>query len=70
MDDDDNKIVKPIPSTVGEMIEFLKQFPKDYALDLYGVEPNIYGGSDWENSLYHMAYHTLYHAKCVEITLK
>lgn len=39
----------PIPETVGEMIEFLKKFPKDWKLDVYVKDDNAY-----EYSAYHM----------------
>ena len=41
---EDKKQEMPIPSTVGEMIEFLQKFPKDRILDIYYVEHSDYGG--------------------------
>ena len=66
---DDDKIKMPIPGTVGEMIEFLKKFPKDRKLDLYYIERNDYG-SDYETSAYHMEVQELQNYGSVEITIK
>ena len=59
----------PLPGTVGEMIEFLKQFPKDRILDIYYVERSDYG-SDYETEAYRMEFHELEDYGSVEITLK
>ena len=66
---DDKKKEMPIPGTVGEMIEFLQQFPKDRILDIYYVEPRDYGG-DYENAAYRMEFHELEDYGSVEITIK
>ena len=66
---DDKKQEMPIPGTVGEMIEFLKKFPKDRILDIYYVEPGDYG-SDYETSAYHMEVQELTDYGSVEITIK
>ena len=65
----DDKIKMPIPGTVGEMIEFLKNFPKDRILDIYYVERDYYG-SDNETSAYHMEVQELKDYGSVEITIK
>ena len=59
----------PLPGTVGEMIEFLKQFPKDRILDIYYVERSDYG-SDYETEAYRMEFHELTNYGSVEITIK
>ena len=64
----DAKIKMPIPDTVGEMIEFLKKFPKDRKLDIYYVE-HLDGGA-YETSAYHMEFHELEDYGSVEITFK
>ena len=65
----DKKQEMEIPRTVGEMIEFLKKFPKDRMLDLYYMEHRDYGG-DYENAAYRMEFHELEDYGSVEITLK
>ena len=65
----DEKQRMPIPGTVGEMIEFLKQFPSDRILDIYYVEHNDYGG-DYETSAYHMEFQELTDYGSLEITIK
>ena len=65
----DKKQEIPIPGTVGEMIEFLKKFPKDRILDIYYVDRGDYG-SDYETSAYHMEFQELKDYGSVEITLK
>ena len=59
----------PIPETVGEMIEFLKKFPKDHILDIYYVDRGDYG-SDYETSAYHMEFQELKDYGSLEITIK
>ena len=66
---DDKKQEIPIPGTVGEMIEFLKKFPKDRILDIYYVERDYYG-SDNETSAYRMEFHELTDYGSLEITIK
>lgn len=66
---EDKKKEMPIPGTVGEMIEFLKKFPKDRTLDIYYVEHRDYGG-DYETSAYHMEFQELEDYGSVEITIK
>ncbi len=66
---DDKKQKMPIPGTVGEMIEFLKKFPKDRMLDIYYVEHGDYGG-DYETSAYHMEFQELTDYGSLEITIK
>jgi galactose-1-phosphate uridylyltransferase len=58
----------PIPNTVGEMIDFLKKFPKDYQLDLY-YKHNCYG-VDEETSAYNMKFHELTDYGSLELTVK
>ncbi len=58
-----------LPRTVGEMIEFLKKFPKDRILDIYYVDRGDYG-SDYEIEAYRMEFHELEDYGSVEITLK
>ncbi len=67
--DDDKKQEMPIPETVGEMIEFLKKFPKERKLDIYYVEHGDMGG-DYETSAYRMEFHELKYCGSVEITIK
>jgi hypothetical protein len=67
----DKKTEMEIPRTVGEMIEFLKKFPKDRLLDIYYVEHRDYGGN-YENSAYRMEFYELEDygdSGSVEITL-
>ena len=66
---EDEKKEMPIPATVGEMIEFLKQFPKDRILDIYYVERGDYG-SDYETSAYRMKFQELKDYGALEITIK
>lgn len=65
----DKKQEMPIPQTVGEMIEFLKKFPKDRILDIYYVERSDYGG-DYETSAYRMEFEELKDYGSLEITVK
>lgn len=65
----DKKQEMAIPQTVGEMIEFLKKFPKDRILDFYYVDHRDYGG-DYEASVYRMEFQELEDYGSVEITLK
>lgn len=65
---DDKKQEMPIPSTVGEMIEFLQKFPKDRILDFYYVDHGDYGG-DYESSAYRMKVQELDDYGSVEITI-
>jgi hypothetical protein len=65
----DKKQEIPIPQTVGEMIEFLKKFPKDRILDIYYVERGYYGG-EYETSAYHMAFQELTDYGSLELTVK
>ena len=58
-----------VPETVGEMIEFLKRFPKDYKLDLYYVDRGDYG-SDYETEAYRMEFHELPDYGSLELTIK
>lgn len=51
MDDEETKI--PVPNTVGELIEFLKQFPENTTLDTYKTE-TYYSKSETMTS--HMSY--------------
>ena len=67
--DDDKKQEMPIPRTVGEMIEFLKKFPKDYALDLCYIDVGD-NGSEWETSAMHMMVKSLEYSKALELTIK
>ena len=64
-----DKTYTPIPKTVGEMIDFLKKFPKDYKFDLYYVENSSYG-NDYEVSAYHMKFHELADYGSLELTVK
>ena len=66
---DDKKQEMPIPRTVGEMIEFLKKFPKDRILDIYYMEHNDYG-RDYEASAYFMEFQELTDYGSLEITVK
>lgn len=43
----------PVPNTVGELIDFLKQFPENTALDVYKTE-GYYDGS--ESTVLSMSY--------------
>lgn len=65
----DKKQEMAIPRTVGEMIEFLKKFPKERILDIHYVERG-YCGSDYETDAYRMEFHELEDYGSVEITLK
>ena len=67
MDDDDKEIEMPIPETVGEMIEFLQKFPKDYKFDLYYVGHD--DGGDYEASAYFMKFHELKDYGSLELTV-
>lgn len=42
----DNKKKIPVPNTVGELIEFLKQFPENAVLDICKTE-GYYDGSEF-----------------------
>ncbi len=66
---EDEKQEMPIPGTVGEMIEFLKKFPKDRMLDIYYVERGDYG-SDYETEAYRMEFQELKDYGSLEITIK
>ena len=59
----------PIPQTVGEMIKFLKKFPKDRILDIYYVEHGDYG-SDYETEAYRMEFEELKDYGSLELTVK
>lgn len=61
--DDEKKI--PVPNTVGELIEFLKKFPKTASLDIYKVE-SYYCESETES--YHMSVEYLENIGNVSIT--
>ena len=65
----DEKQEIPIPQTVGEMIEFLKRFPKDRILDIYYVEHGVYGG-DYETSAYRMEFEELKDYGSLETVVK
>lgn len=67
--DDDKKQEMIIPRTVGEMIEFLQNYPRDYALDIYYGIKDCYG-SDWETTSTKMTARALNHSRCLEITIK
>lgn len=67
--DDNKKQEMPIPGTVGEMIEFLKKFPKDRILDIYYVDRGDYG-SDYETEAYRMQVQELKDYGSLEITIK
>jgi hypothetical protein len=59
-----DEIKMSIPETVGEMIDFLKKFPRDFNLDFFYR-------ADWgEAGAYDMNVLVLDHAKGVEITIK
>jgi hypothetical protein len=66
---DDEKQEMEIPRTVGEMIEFLKKFPKDRILDIYYVDRGDYG-SDYEIEAYRMEFEELKDYGSLEITIK
>ena len=61
-----DEIYTPIPNTVGEMIDFLKRFPKDYKFDLYYLDRC---DSDYETSAYHMKFHELTDYGSLELTV-
>lgn len=63
----DEKQEMPIPQTVGEMIEFLKKFPKDYKFDLYYMACD--DGGDYETSAYYMKFHELKDYGSLELTV-
>ena len=65
----DEKQEIPIPQTVGEMIEFLKRFPKDRILDIYYVDRGDYS-SDYEIEAYRMEFEELKDYGSLEITVK
>ena len=65
----DEKQKMPIPATVGKMIEFLKQFPKDRILDIYYVERSDYG-ADYETSACCMEFEELKDYGSLELTIK
>ena len=64
-----DEIYNPIPDTVGEMIDFLKRFPKDYKFNLYYLE-RYEGSSDYETSAYHMKFHELTDYGSLELTVR
>ena len=66
---DDKKQEMEIPRTVGEMIEFLKQFPKDRILDIHYVDRDDYG-SDLEIEAYCMEFEELKNYGSLELTFK
>ena len=51
MDNEERKM--SVPNTVGELIDFLKQFPKNTTLDIYKTE-GYYDGS--ESTVLSMSY--------------
>ena len=57
-----------IPDTVGELIDLLKQFPRDYALDVY-KKVTYDNGSVYDESSYHMELERLDGYKGVELTI-
>lgn len=60
-----DEIKMEIPQTVGEMIDFLQKFPRDFNLDFfYRVDKFTDAGA------YDMIVEVLDHAKEVEITIK
>ena len=65
---DDKKQEIAIPRTVGEMIEFLKQFQKDRILDIYCMGHD--DGGDYETSAYFMEFKELTDYGSLEITIK
>ena len=66
---DDEKQEMEIPRTVGDMIEFLKKFPKDRILDIYYMEHRDYGGDD-ETAAYRMEFEELKDYGSLEIVVK
>ena len=67
--DDDDEVNRFVPKSVGELIEFLQNYPRDYALDIYYGIKDCYG-SDWETTSTKMTARALNHSRCLEITIK
>lgn len=59
----------PIPQTVGEMIEFLKRFPKDRILDIYYLD-RCECSPDYETPAYRMEFQELTDYGSLELTVK
>lgn len=59
-----DEIEMEIPQTVGEMIDFLQKFPRDWNLDFF------YPHGNGEAGAYDMNVLVLDHAKEVEINIK
>jgi len=66
---EDKKQEMEIPDTVGEMIEFLKKFPKDHKLDLHYLD-RYEGSPDYETDAYRMEFYELPDYGSLEITFK
>lgn len=66
---DTKKTTTAIPGTVGEMIDFLKKFPRSHILDVYVVDRGDYG-ADYESPVYHMDFQELKDYGSLEITVK
>ena len=47
-----------VPDTVGELIDLLQKYPRDYKLDVCYVDKGDYG-SDWEATAYRMKVNVL-----------
>lgn len=56
------------PSTVGDFIKFLQQFPEDYVLDLYREETDCYGSTS-AACAYELKVQALANAKSLELTV-
>ena len=66
---EDTKTTTPIPITVGEMIDFLKKFPRSHVLDVYVVDHGDYA-TEYESQVYHMDFHELRDYGSLEITVR
>ena len=66
---EDTKTTTPIPRTVGEMIDFLKKFPRSHVLDVQVVEHGDYATED-EAQVYDMDFHELRDYGSLEITVR
>lgn len=66
---EDTKTTTQIPRTVGEMIDFLKKFPRSHVLDVYVVDHGDYA-TEYESQVYHMDFHELRDYGSLEITVR
>ena len=57
-----------VPDTVGELIDFLQKYPRDYKLGVYYKDTE--DSSDWNVEAYHMKVQALEYYRGLELTLR